>query len=106
MTSFFKKLFGGGGGAADDGAAAKRSDPVEYQGFFIQAAPVRQGEHWRLAGFIVMKREEGDLEREFSRADTFPSHEDAVSFSLRKGHQIIDERGAKMFADGAPSGRV
>jgi len=105
MTSFFKKLFGGGA-KADDGGGAKRSDPVEYQGFLIQAAPIRQGEHWRLAGFIVMKQEGGDLEREFSRADTFPSHDDAVSFSLRKGHQIVDERGEKLFADGAPSGRV
>ena len=105
MSSFFKKLFGGGG-TADGGGAAKRSDPVEYQGYLIQAAPLRAGEQWRLAGFIVKKDEAGDLEREFSRADTFPSHEDAVSFSLRKGHQIIDERGAKLFADGAPSGRV
>lgn len=105
MASFFKKLFGGGA-PTDDGGAAKRSDPVEYEGLLVQAAPVRQGEQWRLAGFIIKKDEAGDLEREFSRADTFPSHEDAVSFSQRKGQQIIDERGAKLFADGAPSGRV
>lgn len=105
MASFFKKLFGGGA-AANDGGAAKRSDPVEYKGYFIEAAPLRQGEQWRLAGFIVKKDEAGDLEREFSRADTFPSHDDAVSFSQRKGQQIIDERGPKLFADGAPSGRV
>ncbi|HMB78229.1 MAG TPA: HlyU family transcriptional regulator [Kiloniellaceae bacterium] len=105
MASFFKKLFGNGA-AANDGGAAKRSDPVEYQGFLIQAAPLREGEQWRLAGFIVKKDEAGDLERAYSRADTFPSHEDAVTFSLRKGHQIIDERGEKLFADGAPSGRV
>ena len=99
MASFFSKFFGGGG-------AAKRGGPVPYQGLTIQAVPEPAGDRWRLAGVISKQGGDGTLERSFMRADTFPSREEAESFAIRKGKQIIDEQGEKLFADGAPSGRV
>ena len=99
MASFFSKFFGGGG-------AAKRGGPVPYQGLTIQAAPEPAGDRWRLAGVISKQGGDATLERSFMRADTFPSREEAESFAIRKGKQIIDEQGEKLFADGAPSGRA
>ena len=103
MAGFFSKIFGGGG---KDGGGPKRGDPVPYEGLTIQAAPEPAGDQWRLAGVIVKSGEDGDLERSFMRADTFPSREEAESFAIRKGKQIIDEQGDRLFADGAPTGRA
>ena len=44
--------------------------------------------------------------RSQARRDTFPSRDEAVEFSVRKAKQIIDEQGARLFADGEPSGRA
>jgi hypothetical protein len=112
MASFFSRLLGGLSGkpADEEAGAPQRGDPVEYQGLVIRAAPERAGSQWRLAGVIVKPGVDGDpggdLERTFLRADTFASREEAESFAVRKGQQIIDEQGARLFADGAPSGRV
>ncbi len=83
------------------------SDAAEtYEGCLIHPAPEREGQQWRIAGAIVQPRDDGDRERTFTRADTFATHEDAVTHSVRKAKQIIDERGAKLFADGAAIDRV
>ena len=104
MASFFKKLFGGG--AASDSGTAERGDPVSYEGLVIRAAPLPAEGQWRLAGVIVKPAEDGDLERDFVRADTFASREEAESFTIRKGKQIIDEQGDKLFASGEKTGRA
>jgi hypothetical protein len=36
----------------------------------------------------------------------FTSREEAKEFGVRKGKQIIDEQGDRLFADGAPTGRA
>ena len=103
MASFFSRIFGGrGGGSAD----AKRSEPVHYEGCAIFAAPEPAGDQWRLVGFIVRESEDGTMERKFLRADTFGTHDEAVEFAVRKGKQIVDEQGARLFADGAESRNV
>ena len=98
--SFFSKLFGGGGD--DKTPAVVREEAVAYKGYLIVAAPQpAESEAWRLAGFIVS----GEMEREFVRVDTVPSRTDACEFAVRKGQQIIDERGERLFADGEATGR-
>ena len=106
MASFFSRLFGGGGSDAAEAGPAKRGDPVTYEGYVIQAAPEKAGGQWRLAGVIIKDGEGGALERNYTRADTFPTHDDAETFSIRKGKQIIDERGDRLFADGEATGRA
>ncbi|MTI11409.1 HlyU family transcriptional regulator [Curvivirga aplysinae] len=101
--SFFKKLFSS---SPKEPEAAKREDPVEYEGVSIVAAPIpAEGKQWRLAGFIVKYTPEGDLEREFIRADVFYSREEAAEFAISKGKQVVDQQGDRIFADGAPTGR-
>jgi hypothetical protein len=92
--SFFKKLFGGG--------SAKPEEPVigptlEYAGFLIRATPYREGTQFQLCG-IIEKEIGGELKQHrYVRADKFPSAEDAGSFTLAKGRQIIDEQGDRLF---------
>jgi len=104
MTSFFSKLFGGGSDKGD--SVPVRGDPISYAGLTIQAAPVSAEGQWRLAGYIVKETADGNLERNFLRADLFASKEEAETFAIRKGRQIIDEQGERLFADGEPEGRA
>ncbi|MEM8749037.1 MAG: HlyU family transcriptional regulator [Pseudomonadota bacterium] len=94
--SFFKKLFGLGGGAqeADAGSQATES----YKGFEIAAHPVSEGGQHRLAGTITQQAEDGSVHtHNLIRADLFPNRDEAVSFTLRKAKQVIDEQGDKLF---------
>ena len=84
----------------------EKGEAVVYEGLVIRAEPEKDGGRWRLAGVIVKESADGDLERHFLRADTFASRDEAESFAIRKGQQIIDERGQRLFADGEKTGRV
>ena len=105
MVSFFSKLFGGGG--QSPAGEPQRGEAVAYQGLTIRAAPMAEDSQWRLAGFILKDEgQEGEMERHFVRADLLASREEAETFALRKGKQVIDERGEGLFADGEKSGRA
>ena len=100
--SFWKKLFGGGGDESSAGAGA--SGPHEdYKGFTIRAALVPAGSEYQLAGSIE-KEVGGELKRhDFVRADRFASKDEAQSFTLAKGRQIIDEQGEAVFNQSWPA---
>lgn len=94
--SFWKKIFGSGGSeaAAGDGADAAQE---EYKGFIIRASLQRAGSEFQLAGSIE-KQVDGDVKRhDFVRADRFSSKDEAASYTLAKGRQIIDEQGEGLF---------
>jgi len=90
--SFWSALFGGGGAQA-----AKVSDPVEYKGYVIVAAPYKNNGHYQTAGTIA--REIGGVRKEhrFIRADAYASYDDAVTFTVNKARQIVDLQGERMF---------
>ena len=91
--SFLKKLFGG------SQAPAQASPPktMAHKGFTIAASPFKEGGQFQTSG-IVSKTVNGVLkEHKFIRADRFPSLDEAVEFSLRKGCQIVDEQGERLF---------
>ena len=92
--SFWSALFGGRGAAA----AEKVSDPVEYKGYVIRAAPYKNDGHYQTAGTI--EREIGGVRKEhrFIRADAYASYDDAVAFTVSKARQIIDLQGEKIFS--------
>lgn len=107
MASFLSRLFGGlTGKASEDTATPQRGEAVDYEGFKICAAPDKADNQWRLAGVIVKPGDDGDLERIFIRADLFSSREEAETYAIRKGQQIIDEQGERLFTDGAPTGHA
>jgi hypothetical protein len=90
--SFWKSLFGG-----SSAPGSKASAPVEYNGYTIRAAPFREGDKYQTAGTI--EKEIGGVRKEhrFIRADSHPSYEDAVSFSVSKARQMIDLQGDRLF---------
>jgi hypothetical protein len=102
MASFFSSLFSkiSGGGKPDAAPAAKAAEPQIYGDCRIFAEPIREGNQFRLAGRIE-KDVNGEVwTRTFVRADVFTTHDDAVEYTLRKAHQIIDQNGPSLFSDG------
>jgi hypothetical protein len=95
--SFWKRLFGAGG---DDPGARTGAGGLEevYKGFTIRASLMPAGSEFQLAGSIE-KEIEGVVKRhDFVRADRFGSKQDAETFTLAKGRQIIDEQGDRLFS--------
>ncbi len=86
-----KSLFGGGEG---EEAVA---DKVDYNGFSIQPAPERRDGGWNTAGLITKTVDGEEKEHRFIRVDTHSNRDDAVSFSITKAQQIIDEQGDRLF---------
>ncbi|HEY4193497.1 MAG TPA: HlyU family transcriptional regulator [Mesorhizobium sp.] len=96
--SFLKRLFGGGssGEAAspEPGAPVKQ---VEHKGFTIGATPFKADGQYQTSG-IVSKEIDGEVrEHRFIRADRFPGLDDAIDTSIRKGIQIVNEQGERIF---------
>jgi hypothetical protein len=90
--SFLKKLFGGGG-AAEPAAGKSES----YKDFLIRATPYKEGAQFQLCGVIEKEIGGEKKEHRFIRADKFGGMDEAVSFTLSKGRQIIDEQGDRLF---------
>ena len=95
LTDFLKGLFAGGDD--DDGPLG---DPVEYNGYTIRAAPRREGSRWLTAGVVEKTFDDGVKQHHFVRAETHGGREDAASFAIIKGKQIVDDLGDRMFKDG------
>jgi hypothetical protein len=91
--SFWKSLFGGGATESVE----KASEPVEYNGFTIRAAPYKAEGQYQTAGTITKEIGGALKEHKFIRADRHASYDDAVEFSLAKARQIVDQSGERMF---------
>ena len=96
MILKFLRSLGGSGSAKE--VAPQPADPVDYEGYVIVATPRQVSGGWSTEG-TISRAGAGDGERrcEFVRADTLPSREDAVTFTVRKARQIIDEQGERIF---------
>ena len=94
--SFLKRLFGAKG-AADGAAVAKPARQIEHKGFTISATPYKEDGQFQTCG-VVSKQVGGELkEHRFVRADRFAGLDDAVDVSLKKGQQLVDEQGDRLF---------
>jgi len=94
--SFLKRLFGGGGEAGEPKAAAAAKQ-VEHKGFLISATPYKAEGQYQTCG-VVSKEVDGVVkEHRFIRADRFAGLDDAVDISIKKGIQLVDEQGERMF---------
>ena len=89
LGKFFKSLLGNAGG----GGQPEPSEPIDYKGFTIEAAPINEDGKYRTAGFISGEIE-GEAKRvRFIRADQNADLGTAVNHSISKAQQIIDEQG-------------
>ena len=91
--SFWSALFGRG----EPAKAEKLSEPVHYKGFVIRAAPYKDDGHYQTAGIIEREADGVRREHRFIRADTYPTYEDAVKFTIGKAQQMIDLQGERLF---------
>lgn len=92
LMDALRNLFRSGGGTSEAAGPA-----VEYHGYRIMPAPQRQASGWNTAGVITKEFPDGMKEHRFVRVDTHASKDDAVSFSITKAQQIIDEQGDRIF---------
>lgn len=93
--ALFKKLFGGG----EKGPAAPAGPDGEedYKGHTIRATLMQQGSEYGLAGEVEKTVEGETRTHRFIRADRFNDKEAAVAATLRKGRQLVDEQGDRLF---------
>ena len=96
--SFLKRLFGGGGASEAGGVEnAKPAKTIEHKGFTVAATPYKQDGQYQTCGVISKEVGGARKEHRFVRADRFAGLDDAVDVSLRKGQQMIDEQGERIF---------
>lgn len=96
--SFLKRLFGGGGAdESADAAVAKPVKQVEHKGFLVSATPYKAEGQYQTCG-VVSKTIDGEAkEHRFIRADRFAGLDDAADIAIKKGIQLIDEQGERLF---------
>lgn len=70
-----------------------------YDGFTIHAAPRKDPDGWRVSGRIERESAAGTQTHHFIRADAFPDQQAAVTVTLRKARQMIDQLGERLFED-------
>ena len=92
VMKFLRGLLGGG-----EGAGGSRHEAVEYQGYRIEPAPVRQDSGWTTCGTISREVDGETRSHRFMRADTSMSEEAAVELTVRKAQRLIDEQGERLF---------
>lgn len=80
-------------------AQATTAATETYKGFTIHAAPRKDSDGWRVAGRIERESAAGTRTHEFIRADAFPDQQDAVTVTVRKARQMIDQMGESLFDD-------
>ena len=96
MLKFLRGLLGGAGssGGTEEPLGEHATD---YQGYRITPWPKKIDTGWSTEG-VISKEVDGAMRTQhFIRADSLASQEQAITFILRKGRQIIDEQGDRLF---------
>lgn len=100
--SFFSKLFGGNKGSSkQQPEQPKILGEEEYHGYLIQAIEYKQGDELLLAGNIIKQVGQITKSQQFIRSDRMINKEQALTASLAKGRQIIDQNGDHIFSNDA-----
>jgi hypothetical protein len=95
--SFLKRLFGGGGSAKAPASEEVAGKEIEHNGFLIRATPFKEGGQFQTCGVVSKEIDGVRKEHRFIRADRFPGLDDAIEVSLKKGRQLVDEQGERVF---------
>jgi hypothetical protein len=99
MLGKLKSIFGGLASGARGENPGTPAETVEYNGYRIKPAPYRtDGGVYQTAGAIEKDGPDGMRVHRFVRADTHPSRDDAIAFSVAKAKQMIDLQGDRIFA--------
>ena len=93
--SFLKSLFGLGKPASVEPAAPPPT--FEHKGYTIVATPMAEGREFQVCGLIQREVDGVAKEHRFIRVDKLPTRDDAVDLIFRKGQQMIDQMGDRLF---------
>lgn len=85
-----------------------QAEAVEYNGYRVRPTPFAASAGYQTSGVIEKDFSDGAKAYPFIRAETHPSRDEAASFAITKGKQIIDEQGDQVFdaarpRDGGPA---
>jgi hypothetical protein len=94
--SFLKSLFGLGKSSAP--ADAGPVPMQEHNGYVITATPMVEGHEFQVCGVITKEIDGVRKEHRFVRVDKLTSRDDAIDLIFRKGRQIIEQSGDRMFS--------
>jgi hypothetical protein len=97
MLSKLKDMLARLAGSAAGAASEPPIEAIEYKGYRIRPAPYRNNNVYQTAGTIEKDTAEGVKEHRFIRADTYAGRDDAISFTIAKAKQIIDQQGDRIF---------
>jgi len=100
FSNLLARLFGSRG--STDAAGTGAHEAIEYGGYRIRPTPYLSEGQYQTAG--VIERDPGGEANEyrFVRAEKHASREEAASFAITKGKQIIDQDGARLFEKRTP----
>ncbi|NEX47851.1 HlyU family transcriptional regulator [Pseudotabrizicola algicola] len=92
MPSFLSRLFG------KSDTPAPEAEPILHNDFRIFPEPIKEGSIFRIAA-RVERTVNGEVKtHHLIRADTRPSHDEAVEASVAKAKQAIDQLGDGLFS--------
>ncbi len=89
--SLFSRLFGGGGSQKNE------PDYVEYEGFRITPAPIKEQQGFRLSA-VIEKDFDGETKtHKLVRADVISDFQTCAEAAIAKAKQMIDQMGDQIF---------
>ena len=92
ILSGLKGLFSGG-----ESAAEPTEEAIEYKGFMITPAPIKDGGQLRVAATITTGEGEEQKVHNFIRSDLISSRDECIEITIRKAKLTIDQLGDKIF---------
>lgn len=92
ILSGLKGLFAGG-----ESAPEKAEEAVEYKGFSIVPAPMKDNGQFRVAAIITQGEGDDVKTHQFIRSDLMPGREQCIEITLRKAKLTIDQMGDSIF---------
>ena len=75
---------------------SQEAETVEYKGFHIAPAPMKDASGWRVAAVIYKDIDGERCTHHLIRADVFSDRGFASELSIRKAKMVIDDRGEKI----------
>ncbi|TYL48734.1 HlyU family transcriptional regulator [Marinomonas sp. IMCC 4694] len=92
ILSGLKGLFSGA-----ERAPEKPEDTVEYKGFSIIPAPIKEGGQFRVAATVTQGEGAEQQTHTFIRSDLMPNRDECIEITLRKAKLTIDQMGSHIF---------
>jgi hypothetical protein len=94
--SLLKTLFGIG--KSKKPVETAPAPTIKHKGYTIAATPMTEGREFQVCGVISREIDGVVKEHRFIRVDKMPSRDDAIDLIFRKGQQIVDQMGDRMFS--------